>query len=176
MNALLAEFQNFWRHHSHSFPLRVNQADKFSSESVVKDSDINDPFDDNSKKLESMISKIRRLLEHKYDEAAYSFILMSFLQRIVSGGAQVLREYAQGCGSVDLCIIFNDFRYFLEIKIKGQKSLNESLHQLAGYLNTGQEKEGWLVIIDPCKKGEWDKKIYYKEEKYENYTIHIFGC
>jgi hypothetical protein len=176
MNTLLEEFQKFWRQHSLSFPLRVKQLDKLNSESLISELNLQDSFEENITNLKTVILRIRHLLEHKYDEAAYSFILMSFLQRLVNGGALVLREYAQGRRSVDLCIIFNKRKYFLEMKIKGQKKLEDSLDQLAGYLNAAQEKEGWLVIFDPARNENWDKKLYYRQEIFNNIIIHIFGC
>jgi hypothetical protein len=126
--------------------------------------------------FKAMISQIRHLFGHKYEEAAYSLILLGFLQRIVKGEAKIIRQYAQGRGSACLCLIFNGGRYFLEIMIKGQTSPDDSLRRLAGNLNDGQEKEGWLVIIDPNKKGEWEEKIYYNESKFNKYIIHVFGC
>jgi hypothetical protein len=64
----------------------------------------------------------------------------------------------------------------IETKIKGHFSLEESLAQLAGYLDTNGEKEGWLVFFDRDREKSWEKKIYWDTRQFESKTIHVVGC
>jgi hypothetical protein len=101
---------------------------------------------------------------------------MAFLQRVVNGGALVHRQFAEGRGSVDLRVDFKEKKYLVECKIKGHKSEENSLAQLAGYLDSAGEKEGWLVIFDRDRNKSWDKKITWETTQFEGITIHIIGC
>jgi hypothetical protein len=112
---------------------------------------------------------------HKFDEATYSFMLLAYLQKIVNGGAIVDRQYAEGRGVVDISVRYKGREYLIEVKL--EYSYNEdSLSQLASYLDTAGEKEGWLVIFDRNQNKSWDDKIYSKTELYKNKTFHVFGC
>jgi hypothetical protein len=53
----------------------------------------------------------------QYKEAAPHLILYAFLQRVINGGGQILREMATGTGRVDLCIIYENQKYPIELKI-----------------------------------------------------------
>ncbi|MDR2199191.1 MAG: hypothetical protein LBR53_07050 [Deltaproteobacteria bacterium] len=113
---------------------------------------------------------------HIYDEALYSFILEAFLQRLVNSKAVVIRELPIGRRAVDIGIIYMKRRYIIEVKLKGNYSLESSLTQLAGYLETNNEKEGWLVIFDRGRSKSWDQKITWDTTEYEGRIIHVIGC
>jgi hypothetical protein len=112
----------------------------------------------------------------QYDEANHAIILFAFLQRALNGGAQIYHEFSEGRGSVDLRAIYNNREYLVEVKLKGAKSLRDSLAQLSGYLDTAGEDEGWLVIFDKNKVKRMEDKFYMKTETYNNKTIYVFGC
>jgi hypothetical protein len=112
---------------------------------------------------------------YKYDEATYAFILQAFLQKIVNGEAKVHRGFAEGSGRVDLAILYNGREYLLEVKLEYAK-LEDSLEQLAGYLDNNGEKEGWLVIFDRDVRKSWEEKIYWDTKQIGNLTIHVVGC
>jgi hypothetical protein len=172
---ILQEFQKFWRLNSLSFPLRITNLDLISSDSITlegidPDTLINNP------NLSSFLKQIKDLLSRKYDEAAYSFMLMAYLQKVVNGGALVHREFAEGRGAVDLAVVFKNHQYLIEVKLLGQKTLEESLEQLAGYLDTSGEKEGWLVIFDRSVRKKRDDKIYFRTLEFNNFIINVAGC
>jgi hypothetical protein len=112
----------------------------------------------------------------QYDEATYSFMLEAFLQRVANGGAKIFRQFAEGRGAVDLCILYKERQYLLEAKIKGHSTLKESLTQLAGYLDSNGEQEGWLVIFDREREKKWEEKIYWNTQQFDGKTIHVVGC
>jgi hypothetical protein len=103
-------------------------------------------------------------------------VLFAFLQRVANGGAQVLREYALGKTRVDICVIYKDIRYPVELKIKGVQSLENSLEQLSGYMDRCSSSAGWLVVFDRDLKKPWSEKITWDTVVREGKTIRLVGC
>ncbi len=115
--------------------------------------------------------------KYEYKEAAPHLILQAFLQRIINGGGTILREYASGRERMDLCVIFGNNKYPIELKIRYSKSVvREGIEQLANYMRTLGEATGWLVVFDRDTTKEWDEKIFWVTENYEGNTIHVVGC
>ncbi|MDR1871827.1 MAG: AAA-like domain-containing protein [Deltaproteobacteria bacterium] len=165
ISAVLRKFQDFWRENAFTFPFRINET-QIQSFLVEIDNLPN----------KALIKEILELVSKKYDEAAYVIILMAFLQRVVNGGALVHRQFAEGRGAVDLRITFKDRKYLIECKIKGNLSEEDSIDQLAGYLDTAGEKEGWLVIFDRDRDKSWDDKITWDTTSHKGHTIYIVRC
>jgi hypothetical protein len=72
--------------------------------------------------------------EERYDykEAAPHLVLMAFLQRVVNGGGQLVREYAASTGRTDLCLVYNGQKYPIELKLRyGEATKAEGLTQTA---------------------------------------------
>jgi Holliday junction resolvase len=102
---------------------------------------------------------------------------MGFLQRVINGGGQVIREYAAGTGRLDLCIIYENQKYPIELKIRYEKKyIEEGIQKLAGYMDTLGCDEGWMVIFDRRTTLNWDDKIYTKKETINGKTITIIGA
>jgi hypothetical protein len=111
-----------------------------------------------------------------YKEAAPHLILMAFLQRILNGGGQIIREMAAGTGRTDLCIVYQARKYPIELKIRrGDKSLTEGIEQTLRYMNTFGCSEGWLAIFDRRPKIDWDYKIFVKKETIDGKTVTTIG-
>ncbi len=115
--------------------------------------------------------------KYEYQEAAPHLILQAFLQRIINGGGTILREYAAGRERMDLCVIYENKKYPIELKLLYSKSVvEEGLKQLSNYMTTLDENTGWLIIFDRSAKKSWDKKLYWKTDDIDGKTIHIVGC
>ncbi len=70
---------------------------------------------------------------------------------------------AVGRGRIDLCVHFRNRRYPMEIKIRRDKNtLAQAQKQLAGYMETLDCEEGWLVIFDRRKQTPWKTKLFWK--------------
>jgi hypothetical protein len=111
-----------------------------------------------------------------YKETAPHLIMMAFLQRIINGGGQLVREMAAGSGRLDLCIVYGGQKYPIEIKLhRGKKYFEKGLGQTAGYIDTLGCKEGWLAVFDRRQNIEWDTKIFTRKEIVEGKTINIVG-
>jgi len=114
--------------------------------------------------------------KYQYREAAPHLIMMAFLQRIINGGGHIIRDMAAGTGRTDLCLIFEDKKYPIELKIRrGDKTINEGIEQTMRYMNTFGCSEGWLVIFDRRPNAGWDEKIYTKKEMVNGKTVTIVG-
>jgi hypothetical protein len=177
MSNILKSFQIFWRQNGLSFPLRINQFDSLTRSTIKKELDslpLAQELSDSDSLL--FIGRIKDAIARQYDEAAYSLFLMSYLQKVVNSHALVHRQFSEGRGSVDLCVVFRNRQYLVEIKLQGQNTLEKSLKQLAGYLDTSNEKEGWLVIFDRNRNKSWDEKIAWETIQFEGKTIHVVGC
>jgi type II secretory pathway predicted ATPase ExeA len=113
---------------------------------------------------------------YEYKEAAPHLVLMAFLQRVINGGGQIIREMAAGTGRLDLCLLYEDKKYPIELKIRyGDKYLDEGLKQTAHYMDIHNCTEGWLVVFDRRTNINWDDKIYTKKESSDGKTITIVG-
>jgi type II secretory pathway predicted ATPase ExeA len=113
---------------------------------------------------------------YKYKEAAPHLILMAFLQRVVNGGGQIIREMASGSGRLDLCLLYENRKYPIELKIRyGKKYLEEGIEQTARYMDIHGCTEGWLLVFDRRTRVKWDDKIYMKKETVDGKTVTIVG-
>jgi type II secretory pathway predicted ATPase ExeA len=111
-----------------------------------------------------------------YKEAAPHLVMMAFLQRVVNGGGQIIREMAAGRGFLDICLIYEGERYPIELKLwNGEKSLAKGLEQIARYMDTCGCTEGWLAIFDHRPELKWDDKIYMRKEPSGSKTITVVG-
>jgi hypothetical protein len=121
-----------------------------------------------------------------YKESGPHLLLMAFLQRIINGGGKIHREYALGRKRVDLLIEWSSEvltkegkplqRIVLELKIKrGDKTIDEGLAQIAGYMDTNNATEGHLLIFDRDPDISWNEKIFTKECVVGADTIMVWG-
>jgi hypothetical protein len=111
-----------------------------------------------------------------YKEAAPHLILMAFLQRVINGGGQIIRDMSAGSGRLDLCLVYEGQKYPIELKIRyGQKYLEKGLEQTARYMDIYGCNEGWLAIFDRRVHVKWDDKIFMKKKTVDGKTITIVG-
>jgi type II secretory pathway predicted ATPase ExeA len=114
---------------------------------------------------------------YKYEEAAPQLVMQAFLQRVVNGGGQVLREMALGTKQADLCVVYESQKYPIELKIlQNEKSRADSKAQILAYMDKVGSNRGWLVVFDLSAKKSWGKKIYMKKETINDKEITVAGC
>ena len=112
-----------------------------------------------------------------YKEAAPHLILQAFLQRVINGGGHIYREMAAGTKRSDLCLIYEDKKYPIELKIRrSEKTFSEGIEQTMQYMDSFGCTEGWLIIFDQRPRIAWDKKIYMKKERREGKTVTVAGA
>ena len=114
---------------------------------------------------------------YEYDEAAPHLVMQAFLQRVVNGGGRIIREMALGTKQADLCVMYDEQKYPIELKIlQNQKSRAESIKQILSYMDKVGSNRGWLVIFDQSVDKSWDDKIYMKTEIVNGKEIIVVGC
>jgi hypothetical protein len=112
-----------------------------------------------------------------YKEAAPHLVMMAFLQRVVNGGGQVIRDMGAGSGRLDLCLIYENRKYPIELKIRyGEKYIEKGLEQTARYMDFHCCNEGWMVIFDRRKTVKWEDKLYFKKETVDGKTVTVVGA
>jgi hypothetical protein len=122
-------------------------------------------------------NRITNNLRNLVDEALAHLVFYAFLQRVINGGADFLqREYPLGRSRSDICVSYRGKRYPVELKIKGNLSLEKSMKQLSGYMDKCGADEGWLIVFDRNFKKPWKEKISWETKKYKALTIHAAGC
>jgi hypothetical protein len=112
-----------------------------------------------------------------YKEAAPHLIMMAFLQRVANGGGQIIRDIASGTGHLDICLIYENRKYPVELKIRyGDKYIVKGLNQIAKYMDIFDCDEGWMVVFDRRSTVKWVDKIYMKKETTDGKTVTIVGA
>jgi type II secretory pathway predicted ATPase ExeA len=113
---------------------------------------------------------------YAYREAAPHLILQAFLQRVINGGGQIVREYALGRQRLDLLVCWQGQRYALELKLKTQYRKPEAAHdQLFGYLDRLGLTEGWLAVFDRDPAVSWEAKLTWQPLTRDGKTIYVVG-
>jgi type II secretory pathway predicted ATPase ExeA len=111
-----------------------------------------------------------------YDEAAPHLILMAFLQRVINGGGNIIREMAAGRGRLDLCVVYEGEKYPIELKLRrGEKIRSQGVEQTLRYMDVYGAHEGWLAIFDRSTGKSWEEKIYMDKETVDGKTVTVVG-
>jgi hypothetical protein len=102
--------------------------------------------------------------------------MMAFLQRIINGGGQIHRDMAAGTGRLDLCLVYENEKYPIELKIRyDTKSLEKGLIQTARYMESYGCSKGWLAFFDRRKTVKWEKKLTMEDKIVDGKTITVVG-
>jgi type II secretory pathway predicted ATPase ExeA len=112
---------------------------------------------------------------YDYREAAPHIILQAFLQRVINGGGQIIREYALGRQRLDLLVCWHKNRYALELKMKDQYRPDTAHAQMFGYLDRLGLTEGWMPVFDRDPALSWDAKLTWLTLESEGRKIHVVG-
>jgi hypothetical protein len=118
----------------------------------------------------------------QYPEALPHLAFMAFLQRVVNGGGQVMREFAAGRGAVDIVVTYGPDRFVVEIKRifksgkSAQKVRDAGIQQLASYLDALGEQQGWLIIFDQRGEKTWEQRLWKETAEVGGRRLHIRGA
>jgi len=112
---------------------------------------------------------------YEYQEAAPHIILQAFLQRVINGGGQIVREYALGRQRLDLLVCWQGNRYAIELKMKEQYRPAAAHSQMFGYLDQLGLKEGWMAVFDRDPDASWETKLTWRIIEFEGKTLHLVG-
>ena len=114
----------------------------------------------------------------EYNEAYPHIVLQAFLQRVINGGGEIVREMALGKGALDLGVLFRGAKYAVEVKLRYnfEKNREKAYDQVRRYMDHLGVDEGWLVVFDPDLGGDWDAKISHEDIARDGKEIHLFRC
>ena len=122
-----------------------------------------------------------------YAEAGPQLLLQAFLQRIVSGGGYIDREYGLGRKRTDLLIrkpLTDHYggpvqRIVLELKIRRgnlETLIEKGLEQTWQYMDTaGAVDEGHLIVFDRTGEKSWEERIWHEQREYQGHPIMVWG-
>jgi hypothetical protein len=114
---------------------------------------------------------------YEYDEAAAHLVIQAFLQRVINGGGQIIREMALGRKRADLCVVYEEHKYPIELKVlQNIKNQSKKFDQILAYMDRVGSDMGWLVIFDRSTEKSWDEKIYMTEEIIDGKRVVVAGC
>ena len=141
---------------------------------------------DLSKLLEDFGDFFRQHSEHWEQrflnyEAGPQLLLQAYLQKVISSGGQLIREYGLGRGRTDLLITWpqgpRHRRFVVECKVlrRGLEStIREGVEQTAGYVDRSGAQEGHLVMFDGGQ-GLWKEKLFRRREFAGDIAIEVWG-
>ncbi len=114
----------------------------------------------------------------QYREAYPHLVLQAFLQRVINGGGQIVREMALGSERLDLGVHFRGAVYAVEVKKLAyyEKSHEKAYQQMGRYMDRLGVSEGWLVVADSDLTKPWDEKISSTDIQQDGKTIHLVRC
>ena len=117
----------------------------------------------------------------EYPEAIPHLALCAFLQRVVSGGGRVHREFAAGRGAMDLLIEYGPDRFAVEIKrVRTRDSLEtvieRGVEQLGTYLDTVGLDHGWLVVFDVRPDQSWEARLWERDAAVDGKRVVVLGA
>jgi len=117
-------------------------------------------------------------VSQNFHEAYPHFVLQAFLQRVVNGGGQIIREMAIGRGRLDLGVVFGNEKYAVEVKTAAlyAKSPEKAHDQILKYMDGLGVSEGWLVVADADVTKPWDGKISTTDMTFGTKTVHLIRC
>jgi hypothetical protein len=116
------------------------------------------------------------LTKFDYEEAAPHLILMAFLQRIINGGGRIIREMAAGTGRLDICLVYEEQKYPIELKLwRGEKSREKGVEQTLRYMDIYGATNGWLALFNRTPGLSWEEKIYMDRQTVDGKTVTIVG-
>ena len=114
----------------------------------------------------------------QYREAYPHLVLQAFLQRVLNGGGQIVREMALGSERLDLGVHFRGAVYAVEVKTLAyyEKSHEKAYGQVCRYMDRLGVAEGWLVVFDPDLTKDWNAKIASEDIALGGKTVHLVRC
>jgi len=116
-----------------------------------------------------------RAVPYQYREAYPQLVLQAFLQRVINGGGEIIREMALGKRAMDLGVVFRGAKYAVECKKVDffEKSREKAYDQVCGYMDRLGVSEGWLVVFDPDLTKPWEDRIGLDEVAWNGRAVHV---
>lgn len=142
----------------------------------------------NQLQMDQLLSRFRAFVERRGGEAfkvtptpleaTGQYLLMAYLEMIVRDlKGDIFTEVDTGSGRMDIIVVHQGKRYIIETKIwRGQSYFDQGLPQLAQYLESEGEREGYLVVFH-ARPQVYGKLTYDQLEftiEHDGKTIHVY--
>ena len=141
---------------------------------------------DLSKLLERFQQFYRQHSEHwieryQYKEAGPQLLLQAFLQRVVSGGGRIEREYGLRRMRTDLLVRWPvggaEQQFVVECKLVRESlesTVRKGLEQTAAYMDRCGARVGHLVVFDRSDR-PWEERVFRRGEAAQGKTVEVWG-
>jgi hypothetical protein len=125
-----------------------------------------------------IMSKFQQLIESEYRKSDESFIekqgrllFLCFLKPIINGtGHYVVEPQTRDDRRMDIVVFYGSREYIIELKIwHGEKRFNDGIEQIATYMDSRLQKEGWLLTFSFNYN---DEKLNSWDANYDDKLIH----
>jgi hypothetical protein len=122
--------------------------------------------------------KFQQLIESEYRKSDESFIekqgrllFLCFLKPIINGtGHYVVEPQTRDDRRMDIVVFYGLREYIIELKIwHGEKRFNDGIEQIATYMDSRLQKEGWLLTFSFNYN---DEKLNSWDANYDDKLIH----
>ena len=123
-----------------------------------------------------VLQRFSSFLKSEYREQDGSFIeregrllFLSFLKPIINGiGHYVVEPETRGSRRMDIVIFYGSQKYIVELKIwHGERSASDAYDQLVGYLESQEQKTGFLLSFCDNRKGPREGRTF----EHKGYSI-----
>ena len=125
-----------------------------------------------------------------YKEVAPLLLLQAYLQRVVSRGGRLEREYGLGRGRTDLLVLWPDCKgespdgmrkHVIELKVAREgcgpeRQVREGLEQTAAYMDRCGAESGHLVVFDTRPGRSWEERLYRRDESVGERSVTVWGA
>ena len=118
---------------------------------------------------------------YQYKEAGPRLLLQGFLQRVVSGGGRIEREYGLGRMRTDLLVRWPvggaEQQYVVECKLVRdslESTVRKGLEQTAAYMDRCGARVGHLVVFDRSDR-PWEERVFRHSETMHGKAVEVWG-
>jgi hypothetical protein len=176
MNSILQNFQVFWLQNS----LIMAQDDRVTrlADNIVRAISLSENIQQNGFIINpANTTKINKEISRIINESFCVLVLFAFLQRVLNGGADIVRrEYAVNQKFIDINVIYKGRSYPIEAKIKDSVTTESGIIQLLGYIDNCNAKHGWLIEFDRNPAKPLKEKITFETHIRGKNTVFVVGC
>ena len=99
---------------------------------------------------------------------------------MINVGGRIEREYGLGRMRTDLMVEWGEQRQreVIECKLRRnglQRTIDEGLKQIDGYMERCGTERGHLVIFDRSEDRSWDEKVFRRDESVGTHQVTVWG-
>ena len=117
--------------------------------------------------------------DEKFIESQGRLLFLAFIRPIINGtGFYYVEPETRSNSRMDIVVTYLNEEFIIELKIwRGDQYRKDGIRQLCGYLESREQKKGYLVSFSFLKNKEYIKAKTKYEKKYDGYELrnHIYN-